>query len=271
MALTDLLNPDDPYRKSLESALYGRQSDVINTQADRAQTDARENAFGRGVGFSSILPDYSTAPIERERLRALTSAAQNAFLGAGQEARSNAQVTNQANQFAQSQGQQESQYSRTQAQQAAQFQQMMRQQQQALAERANQNLISNIAGGAGGLATLLLRPQGAGTSTLGGNIVDWLGKRGGQGVDYLSSVWGGDRPTGLDLNTGGGGGFNFGLSDADTIGDALSGFGGLDFGSLGGLGNDVFGGLSGLSDLDLSGLSDAEIAGLAELLSGLGL
>ena len=177
MALTDLLNPDDPYRKSLESALYGRQADVVNTQADQAQTNARENAFSRGVGFSSILPEYSTAPIERERLRALTNASQNAFLGSGQEARANAQATNQPLQFAQSQ-----------AQQAGQFNRMMQQQRQQLAQQANQNLVASLGGGALGLSTLLLRPQPAESTTLGGNLVDWLGQRTGQGVDYLSSL-----------------------------------------------------------------------------------
>lgn len=181
--LTDLLNPQDPYRKSLEDALYNRQADEVNTRADQAQSNSRENAFGRGVGFSSILPDYSTAPIERERYKALNNARQNAFLGAGQEARANLAASNQPDQFAQSQ-----------AQQAGQFQQMMQQQKRALGQQANQNLVASLGGGAAGLATLLLRPQPAGSSTLGGSlgsgIFDFLGNRGGQGVDWVSNLLG---------------------------------------------------------------------------------
>ena len=179
MALSDLTNPEDPYRKSLESALYNRQSDVINTQADLAQNQSRENAFGRGVGFSSILPDYSTAPIERERARALSNASQNAFLGAGQEARANAAATNQPQQFAQSQ-----------AQQAGQFQQMLRQQQRALGQQANQNLTAALGGGGLGLATLLLRPQGAGSTTLGGDIYRGIGSGIGSGVNSATNYFG---------------------------------------------------------------------------------
>lgn len=236
MALSDLTNPNDPYRKSLESALYGRQADVINTRADEAQTNARENAFGRGAGFSSILPDYSTAPIERERMRALTSAQQNAFLGAGQEARANAATTNQSSQFGQSQ-----------AQQASQFNQQMANQRAQLTQNANQNLIANLSGGAGGLATLLLRPQGAGTSTLGGQMTDWLAKRGGQGVDALSSLWGGNTPQSIDTSS-----LNlpdFTAQTAPGFGITQPGFGvtepSFDFSGLAGGGN-------GLGSLDLT-------------------
>lgn len=177
--LTDLLNPEDPYRKSLEGALYNRQADTINTQADRAQNQGRENAFGRGVGFSSILPDYSTAPIERERFRALNNAGQNAFLGAGQEARANLAATNQPNQFAQSQ-----------AQQAGQFQQMMQQQRRQLGQQANQNLVASLGGGAAGLATLLLRPQPAGSSTLGGTLGSGIWDSAGRGANWLGDMLG---------------------------------------------------------------------------------
>ena len=187
MALTDLTNPQDPYRLSLENALYGRQADVINTAADQAQNQGRENAFARGVGFSSILPDYTTAPIERERARGLSNAAQNAFLGAGQEARANAAATNQPLQFAQSQGQQ-----------ASQFQQMLRLQQQQLSKNANQNLIASLTGGTAGLASLLLRPSGTqalaggGTAntTLGGDIFRGLGSGISSGYSALSDLFG---------------------------------------------------------------------------------
>jgi hypothetical protein len=186
MALSDLTNPQDPYRLSLENALYGRQADVINTTADKAQNQGREDAFSRGVGFSSILPDYTTAPIERERARALSSAAQNAFLGAGQEARANAAATNQPLQFAQSQGQQ-----------ASQFQQMMRLQQQQLSKNANQALIASLTGGSAGLASLLLRPSGTtsvpggtATTTLGGDIFRGIGSGASSGYDYLSNLFG---------------------------------------------------------------------------------
>lgn len=245
MALSDLTNPDDPYRKSLESALYGRQADVINTRADEAQTNARENAFGRGVGFSSILPDYSTAPIERERMRALTSAQQNAFLGAGQEARANAATTNQSSQFAQSQ-----------AQQASQFNQSMANQRAQLAQNANQNLIANLAGGAGGLATLLLRPQGAGTSTLGGQFMNWAGDRAGQGIDWLSGLGGGASPEQMQSlqqvsmnlpNFAGAQGPGFGMSPSSSFDPAGLGVAApnVNFSGLAGGGN-------GLESLDLT-------------------
>ena len=245
MALTDLTNPDDPYRKSLESALYNRQADVINTKADEAQRNSRENAFANGVGFSSILPDYSTAPIERERLRALTSASQNAFLGAGQEARANAGTTNQASQFAQSQ-----------AQQAAQFNQQMANQRAALSQQANQNLIANLGGGAMGLATLLLRPQGQGqaSTSLGGNLADWLMKRGGQGVDYLSSLWGGQAPSaGAGIDTSSLNLPNFTAQTAPGFGITQPGFGVM-APETGGSTFDLsgIGGGNGLGSLDLT-------------------
>ncbi len=216
MALTDLTNPQDPYRLSLENALYGRQADVINTAADKAQNSGRENAFARGVGFSSILPDYTTAPIERERARALSSASQNAFLGAGQEARANAAATNQPLQFAQSQGQQ-----------ASQFQQMMRLQQQQLSKNANQALIASLTGGSAGLASLLLRPSGTtplagggtATTTLGGDIFRGIGSGASGGYDYLSNLFG----------SGGGAADLGGLAINSGIGDLATS--GLDLGS----------------------------------------
>jgi hypothetical protein len=175
---TNTLNPQDPYRQSLENALYNRQADVINTQADRAQNQGRENAFGKGVGFSTILPDYTTAPIERERARALSNAQQNAFLGAGQEARANLAASQQPLQFQQSQ-----------AQQAGQFQQQQQLLRKQLSQQANQNLVASLGGGAAGLASLLLRPQGAGTTTLGGDIYRGATSGIGSGYDYLSNLF----------------------------------------------------------------------------------
>jgi len=217
VALSDLTNPQDPYRRSLESALYNRQADTINTQADQAENTGRENAFGRGVGFSTILPDYSTAPLERERARALSNAGQNAFLGAGQEARANAAATNQPLQFAQSQ-----------AQQAGQFQQQQQFLRKQLGQQANQALVGSLIGGSAGLASLLLRPQGAGSTTLGGDIYRGIGGLGssiGSGIgsasDYLGNLFGNSAQTDIG-----------GLANDAGLGDLVSGAG--DVASAGG-------------------------------------
>jgi hypothetical protein len=221
---TNTLNPQDPYRQSLENALYNRQSDVINTQADLAQNQGRENAFAKGVGFSSILPDYTTAPIERERARALSNAAQNAFLGAGQEARANLAASQQPLQFQQSQ-----------AQQAGQFQTQQKLLQRQLAQQANQNLVASLGGGAAGLASLLLRPTGnaaAGgglSNTLGGNLYSGLMSGAGSLGSGIGSLFSGGGGSAVDL---GGLATNAGLGDlVSTSPDVIS--------SLGGTGADV--------------------------------
>ncbi len=105
-----------------------------------------------------------------------------------------------------------------------------------------------------GLATLLLRPQGAGTSTMGGRLADWTGEKAGAGVDWLSqllqSIGGSDEATQLAGPSGPGiEGAPAGLGLA-----SLNGGGGLGFDpnedvNLGGLGGNGGDGLGMMTDL----------------------
>src|SRR5204862_2465036 len=83
-----LLN--DPYRKSMESALYSSQANDINRSADLAARNLSENEFANGMGFSTVLPQLH-GQLEQNRLHSLENARNNAFINSNQQARLEAQ------------------------------------------------------------------------------------------------------------------------------------------------------------------------------------
>ncbi len=77
----------DPRRREVENAMFERSAEDIRRESKDLFQKGLETTFGRGMGQSTVTQDYFMEPLERETLRAIGRARQDAIVGSGAESR----------------------------------------------------------------------------------------------------------------------------------------------------------------------------------------